>query len=305
MYDLIIIGGGISAFGAAIYAGRFHMKTLILGENFGGTLLLTDEIENYPGYKKLTGQELFDKVKDHAMQYDIETSERKVEKIEKKDDHYQVDTVEEKYETHTVLIATGSEWKKLGVPGEKEFTGNGVHYCALCDGYAYQDKTIAIVGGSDSAAKEAILLTQYGKKVYIIYRREKIRAEPINLKRVEENDKIEIINNTNVVEIKGDKVVNKIILDKEYNGSKEFDVDGVFINIGHVPNSQLVKDIGVELNDKGEIKIDRHGATNVYGVFAAGDTTDNKFKQAISGVAEGVAAVYSAYNCCKKDRMKH
>jgi len=304
MYDIIIVGAGITAYGAAIYAGRFHMKTLVIGENIGGTLLLTDEIENYPGFVKLTGQELFDKVKNHAMEYDIETAEEKVQKIEKAEKGFIVKTVDKSYETKTLLLATGSEWRKLNVPGETEFTGNGVHYCALCDGYAYQDKEIAIVGGSDSAAKEAILLTQYATKVYILYRGEKIRAEPINYKRVIDNPKIEIIYKTNVTEIKGDKTVNKLILDNEYKGSKEFAVDGVFINIGHIPNSQLVNDIGVELNEKNEIKIDRASATNVYGVFAAGDTTDNSFKQAITGVAEGVAAIYSAYHCCTQEEVK-
>jgi len=304
MYDLIIIGGGIVTFGAALYAGRFHMKTLVLSENPGGTVVLTNEIENYPGFEKIGGQELFDKVRNHAVKYGIEVSEEKVERVDKKDGHFLVETVEKAYDAKTVLIATGSEWKKLGVPGEKEFKGNGVHYCALCDGYAYNQKTIAVVGGSDSAATEAVMLTQYAQKVYIIYRKEKVRAEPINLKRVEENDKIEIINNTMVMEIKGEKDVKSVILDREYKGSKELPLDGVFINIGHVPVSTMFKGLGLELTPKGEIKVDRYGMTNVQGIFAAGDVTDSKFKQIITGVAQGVAAVYSAYHCCKGETIK-
>jgi len=295
MYDLIIVGGGIVGFGAAIYAGRFHMKTLILSEISGGTLILTDHIENYPGFKKISGQDLFDKVKAHAEDYDVEAKEEKVEKIEKTKDGFSVRTLDKEYLVKTILLATGTEWRKLGVPGEKEFTGNGVHYCALCDGYIYHDKVIAVVGGSDSAAKEALLLSEYAKKVYIIYRKEKIRAEPINSKRVADNPKIEIINHTNVVKILGDKVVNKVIQDKEYKGKKELALDGLFIDIGHIPISQLVEGLGVKVNDKKEIVVNRDAETSVPGVYAAGDVTDQKFKQAITGVAEGVSAVYSAY----------
>lgn len=304
MYDLIIVGGGVSAFGAAVYAGRFHMKTLIIGENFGGTLLMTDDIENYPGFEKITGMDLFENVKKHALSYGVEAKEQKVEKVEKIEEHFKVSTVEHEYETKTLLLATGSEWKKLGIPGEQQFTGNGVHYCALCDGYAYQDKVVAIVGGSDSAAKEAIMLTQYAKKVYIVYRGDRLKAEPINIKRVEENEKIEVLYDSNFTEILGDKVVNKGILDREYNGTHEFPVDGIFINIGHVPMTKLISGMGVEMTEKGEIKIDRYSKTNIYGLFAAGDCTDFRFKQAITGVAQGVAAVYAAYQCCTQKKIK-
>jgi len=304
MYDLLIVGGGIVAYASAVYAGRLHMKTLIVGENTGGTIILTDEVDNYPGIPDVSGIELFDRVKGHAMKYGIEAQDGKVEQIYKNEDHFLVKTVDKEYEAKTVLIATGSDWKKLGVPGEKKFTGNGVHYCALCDGYAYQDKVIAVVGGSDSATKEAIMLTQYAKKVYVIYRGDKLKAEPINRQRACNNEKIKVLYETNIKEILGDKVVNKVILDREIDGSNELALDGVFINIGHVPMAQLVKDLGVDLTEKGEIKIDRWGMTNVQGLFAAGDVTDNKFKQAITGVGEGVGAVHSAYQCCKGEKIK-
>jgi len=299
MYDLIIIGGGITAFAAAIYAGRFHMKTLVLGESFGGTIILTDSVENYPGFKNIPGQELFDKVKEHALEYDVETKEDKASRIEKKEDHFLVRNASSEYEAKNVLLATGTEWRKLGVPGEQRLTGNGVHYCALCDGYIYNDKTVAVIGGSDSAAKEALLLTEYAKKVYIIYRKEKIRAEPINVKRVEENPKIEVITNANVLEIKGDDVVTSVMLDKECYGSKELALDGLFIDIGHIPMIQLVEGLGVELNEKNEVKVDRDGRTNVEGIYAAGDVTDHAFKQAITGVAQGVSTVNAIYQKSK------
>jgi len=186
------------------------------------------------------------------------------------------------------------------ITGEKEFTGNGVHYCALCDGYIYNDKTVAVVGGSDSAAKEALLLSEYAKKVYIIYRRENIRAEPINAERVKKNEKIEVITNANVLEIHGDKVVNKVLLDRECFGSKELALDGLFIDIGHIPMTQLVEGLGVKLNKKDEVVIDRNGKSSCDGIYAAGDVTDHIFKQAITGVAEGVSAVFSIYEMLQR-----
>ncbi len=296
MYDVIIIGGGISALGAAIYCGRFQLKTLVIAEKLGGTIILTNDISNYPGFKKITGMELFDKIKEHATDYNIEIIEEKVEKVGKHTNCFHISTKEKTYKTKTIIFATGTEWRKLNVPGEKEFENKGVHYCALCDGPIYKDKIIGIVGGSDSAAKEALLLAEYGKKVYIIYRKEKIRAEPINLKKVEQNKKIEIINNTNIKEIKGDKSLNSVILDKPYKGSTQFKLDALFIEIGHIPISNLAKQIGVKTNQKGEIITDKEtSSTNIKGVYACGDVADNKFKQAITGVAEGVIAAYNVY----------
>ena len=303
MYDLIIIGGGVAAFGAAIYAGRFQMKTAMIGETIGGTIILTNDIANYPGFKQITGIDLADKLQDHVKDYDVGIIEKKVTKVEKcKEGCFKVFTSDNYFHTKTVIFATGTEWRKLNVPGEKEFTGKGIHYCALCDGAFYKDKIIGIVGGSDSAAKEALLLTEYGKKVYIFYRKDKIRAEPINLKKVMENKKIEIINNTNVKQIKGNKFIKSIILDKPYKGSKEFKLDALFIEIGHLPLSNLAKEIGVKLNEKNEIVIDREAKTNVKGIFACGDVVDTNFKQAITGVAEGVTASYSAYNYINENK---
>jgi thioredoxin reductase (NADPH) len=169
-----------------------------------------------------------------------------------------------------------------------------VSYCAVCDGAFFKDKTIAVVGGSDSAAKEALYLTEHAAKVYIIYRREKIRAEPINTERVGQNDKIEIIPNTNILEIKGDKFVTHAVLDNDYNGSRELRLDGVFIEIGYEPQSELAEQLGVKL-ENGEIKVGCESETNVPGVYAAGDVTAGSFKQAITAAAQGVTAAKSAY----------
>jgi thioredoxin reductase (NADPH) len=302
LYDLIIIGAGGTGFAAAMYAGRFNLKTLVIGESIGGTIILTDVVENYPGFKRLTGLELANNIREHAMEYpSVKLEADRVEDVSKTPRGFEVTTLEKKkFEGKTLLFATGTEWKKLGVPGEKEFSNRGVHYCALCDGAFYKDKVLGVVGGSDSAAKEALLLTQWASKVYIIYRGDKIHPEPINDERVKENKKIIVIPHTNVLEIKGEKKLTHVVLDKAYEGSTDFKIDGLFVEIGHNPLSQLAAKIGVAVDEKKEIIIDRESATNVPGVFAAGDVTNTSFKQAITGVAEGVHAAYSAYECLQK-----
>ncbi len=301
-YDTVIVGGGVSGLGAAIYAGRLTMKTAVIAEQMGGTIILTNDISNYPGFKQIDGMGLANKIKEHAKEYNVEMIDKKVTKIEKCGDGcFKVFTKDDFLHTKTVIFATGTKWRKLNVPGEKEFSGNGVHYCGLCDGVMYKDKIIGIAGGGDSAAKEALLLAEYGKKVYLIFRKDKIRAEPINFRKIMENKKIELIPNTNVVEIKGGKSVNGVVFDKAYKDSKEFELDALFIDIGHIPLSNLAKEIGVEINEKGEVKIDRESKTNLEGFFAAGDVADNVFKQAITGVAEGVIAAHSVYEHINKE----
>jgi len=295
MYDLVIIGGGVAAFSAALYAGRFQLKTLLIGERLGGTTLETDDIYNYPGFKKISGMDLFNKIKDHAGEYEIEILEGRAESLATLDDHFTISVKDRTLQARTAIFATGAKVRRLNVPGEDEFAGRGVHYCALCDGILYKDKVIGVVGGSDSAAKEALLLAEYASRVYIIYRREKIRAEPINARRVAENEKIEIINNTNISEIKGEMFVDTAILDRPCKGSKELKVDALFIQVGQIPNSDLAEAAGAQTNEKGEIVIDRDSKTSVPGLFACGDVVDNKFKQVITSAAQGVVAAYSAY----------
>ncbi|MFW9920344.1 MAG: NAD(P)/FAD-dependent oxidoreductase, partial [Candidatus Thorarchaeota archaeon] len=195
----------------------------------------------------------------------------------------------------SILFATGMKERELEVPGHDELRNKGVSYCALCDAPLFKDKVVAVVGGSDSAAKEALLLAKYCSKVYIIYRREKIRPEPINARRIEKEAKIEIISQTNVTEVIGTDRVTAVKLDRPHNGSDTLSLDGIFVAIGGIPHSELAKKLGVKLNEKGEIMIDRSSRTNVDGIFAAGDVVDSEFKQAITGVGEGVNAAYQAY----------
>ena len=300
-YDLIVLGGGPTAIGCAIYAARFALNVLIVGKTFGGLIATTHLVENYPGIASTSGQGLMDMFKEHMNSLNIPYISDEIRSIEKADDHFILHSFFQKFKVYTVCIATGSERKKLGIPGEEEFAGRGVSYCATCDGPFYKDKVVIVVGGSDSAAKEALFLSQNVKKVYIVYRGEEIRAEPINKKRVYENDKIEIIYNTNIVEIKGDTSVKSVIFD---NG-KEFDINGVFIEVGSIPNSDLAKRISVKINEKDEIMINRKSETNISGIFAAGDVADAPFKQAITGVAEGVIAAFSAFDYVKEMNIEY
>ncbi len=297
LYDIIVIGSGCAGLSGAMYAGRMGLKTLVLGEMRGGTITLTHIVENYPGFISLTGMELADKLEAHARSYpNVEIKDGKVGKIlRSKDGTFEVESDSGKYKATTILYATGTEWKKLGAKGEKEFANKGVHYCALCDGGFYKGKTVAVIGGADSAIKDALLLTQFASKVYIIYRGGKVRCEPANHEAVSKNPKVEIIYNTNVTEIYGEKKATGVLLDKPHNGSDKLPIDAVFVAIGHTPLSQLAARAGVETDAKGYVKISRNSETSVPGIFAAGDVTDTRFKQAIVGVGEAVSAAYSAY----------
>jgi len=296
IYDIIVLGGGPTAIGCAIYAARFALDVLVIGKVFGGLIATTHIVENYPGITSTSGQGLMEMFKEHMNSLRIPYISDEIRSVEKVNEHFILHSFFQKFKAKSVVFATGSERKKLGIPGEEEFTGRGVSYCATCDGPFYRDKEVCVIGGSDSAAKEALFLSQNVNKVYIIYRGEEIRAEPINKKRVEDNEKIEIIYKTNIAEIKGDNKVKSVIFD---NG-KEFEIDGVFIEVGSNPNSDLAKKIGIKTNEKDEIIINRKSETNIPGIFAAGDVADAPFKQAITGVAEGVIAAYSAFDYIKE-----
>ncbi|MBA7519458.1 Thioredoxin reductase [subsurface metagenome] len=312
-YDFVILGAGGSGLAGAMYAARLGLKTLVLASShgtelpIGGVITTTNLVENYPGFAKLTGLELAKKLETHAKDYELVTiKQEKATNVKKTKQDFIITTTKAEYFGKTILFATGTKLRKLpeSVKGSREFENKGVSYCALCDGLLFKNKIVGVVGGSDSAAKDALLLSEHAKKVYIIYRKEQIHPEPINLKRIENNKKIEIINNTNITEIKGDGVVKNIILDKPYKNSKELEVDGVFISIGHIALSDLAKTLGVKLNNKQEIIINhKTSETNIKGVFAAGDVTDKHFKQLITGVADGCTAAYSAYEFVSEGKI--
>lgn len=314
-YDFIILGAGVTGLAAGMYGGRLGLKTLVLGAShgsempIGGVITTTNIVENYPGFIRLSGDELAEKIKAHALDYKelVTIKEEKADDVVKKKDSFVVKTVNGEYSGKTILFATGTKWRKLpeSVKGSREFENRGINFCALCDSPLYKNKVVCLIGGSDSAAKDALVLAEHAKRVYIIYRGEQIRPEPINMQRVNANKKIEIINKANVVEIKGEQFVKSVVLDREYNGSRELKLDGVFIAIGHIALSDLAKKIGVQLNEKGEIIINhKTSETNIPGVYAAGDVADKPFKQAITGVAEGCTAAYSAFEFITEGEVK-
>ena len=296
LYDFLIIGGGPAGQAAAIYASRFKLKTAIISDRLGGVITNAHVVENYPGFFNGTGDDLMKVFKKQIDYYKVPIIESKVVNVSKNKEGFVVKTVNDELFAKTVLIATGSSWRKLDVKGAKMFEGKGVSYCALCDAPLFKDKIVGVVGGSDSAAKEALLLTKYAKKVYIIYRGETIRSEPINTERVNKNEKIEIITKTNVVEVKGKGSVEEVVLDI----GKTLKLNGLFIEIGSVPNSFLLKDLKVKLDEKGQIIVDDSMQTSVKGLFAAGDVTINPFKQVITATYQGSKAANSAYQYLKK-----
>lgn len=311
-YDLIIVGAGGSGLAGGMYAARLGLKTLILGKTsgselpVGGVITTTDVVENYPGFKSISGFELAQNLEKHARAYDLVTIKtEEVLDVNKKGNDFMVKTKKGEYSSKTILFATGTKWRKLDVPGGIELENKGVNYCALCDAPLYKNKIVSVVGGSDSAGKDALVLAKHAKKVYIIYRGEKIHPEPANLNKIESSENIEIINNANVTKVLGDEKVEGVILDREFNGNKEIRLDAVFVAIGHEILSDLACKIGVELNAHKEIIINHKTCeTNVSGVFAAGDVTDKQFKQLITGVADACTAAYSAYEYLGKEKVE-
>ncbi len=297
IYDTIIVGGGVTGFASAMYAARLGLKVMVIAESLGGTIALANAVENYPGFINITGFELAEKIRNHAMEYPIDLEEDRVVHIKRDENSLFVLTTMDRKTIHskTIIFATGTKLKELNVPGEKKFLNRGVHYCALCDGGFYKGLNVAVIGGADSACMDALLLTQYAAKVYIIYRKDRLRPEPVTYNRIVKHPKIEIIYKTNVKEIHGDTKIDYLQLDNFHNGSDKLKIDGVFIAIGHTVLSDLAKELSVELNDKNEVVTDKNAQTNIPGFFAAGDVTNGMFKQVITGVGEGVHAAYSSY----------
>lgn len=305
MYDFIIIGGGCSGLSAAMYGTRLGLKTLTFAELPGGLITTTHLVENWPGVISTTGPDLAMALYEHAVAAGAEIKNEIVSKVEnlgEKDGFpcYRVTTSTGTYDAKTILFATGTKHRRLGCKGEDEFENRGVSFCALCDGAFFKNKIVCVVGGGDSAAKEALFLSEHASKVYIIVRKDVLRAEPINAKRIEQNEKVEVLFNTEIEEILGDKSVTSLKL-KEGKGKhsgETIPMEGVFMAIGHDAQTALAKELGVALNDHQEIIINRRTETNLKGVFGAGDCTDTEFKQAITGSGEAVTSSYYAFHVC-------
>ena len=299
VYDLIIIGSGAAGLSAAIYAARYRLNTLVIGEQFGGETALAGKIENYPGFKAVDGFELMNVIKEQASALQVQIVESKVIALTRSEHCFELTTDKnEVYQAHEIILAQGAERRRLGLPNEKELTGHGISYCVTCDGPLYRNKTIALVGSGDAAVKGLNLAAEYVEKIYLIVRGKEIKADPINYERMQAlGEKVTVLYETEVTEAMGKKQLEKIILSKPYNGLSELTVDGLFVEIGAVPNVELAKQLGVELDEKGYIKVDTMMRTNIDGVFSAGDATNHfgGFKQDITAAATGAVAATSAY----------
>lgn len=301
IYDLIVIGGGPAGLSAAMYARRYNLRTLVIAKDYG---LAADapNIENYPGFISISGGDLVRKFMEHAEYYGAEIEMDEVIDIWIKDKIFEV-IASDTYKAKSIILAMGTKRKTLDIPGEAEFRGRGVSYCATCDAPLFRNRVVAVIGGSDAACVSSLHLSEFASKVYQVYRRDKLRGEPINVKRVLENEKIEVIYNAVPVEILGDMRVKGVKIRFQNGEEKILDVDGVFIEIGSIPNSQLAKKLGVEVDEEGYIKVDAGMRTNIPGVFAAGDITtgSEKFEQIVTAVAEGALAARSVYSYVRRN----
>jgi len=302
-YDVAIIGGGPAGLSAAIYAGRFLLKTIVLAEEVGGQLNLTDWIDDYPGFRRVRASQLVRNFKMHAEMFNAEIVEMvRVERFYRTESgEYRIlGTRGLDIYAKTIIMAVGSKRRKLGVPGEREFANKGVSYCSVCDAPLFDGKdAVAVVGGGDAAFEGAILLSGYVKKVYLIHRRDQFRAKPFFVEEAKSRPNIEFVLNSVVDEIKGDTAVRSVVVRNKITGEKrEIPVDGVFIEIGFEPPKEWFQSLGLETDTTGYIKVDEWMRTNLPGVFAAGDCTTMwlGFRQVITAAAMGAVAAYSAYD---------
>lgn len=294
VYDVVIIGGGPAGLTAGIYVKRAMLNALILEKTgIGGQIIVTDLVENYPGFLEISGADLARKFEEHAQKFGLETrSMAEVKGIEDRGKIKIVKTTAGDIETKAVIIASGTTPKKLGAKGELEFTGRGVSYCATCDGFFFRDKVVIVVGGGDSAVTEAIFLTKMAKNVIIVHRRDKLRAEKINQEHAFKNPKISFVWDSVVEEIAGGKVVEKvIIMNVKTNVMSEIKTDGVFIYVGLIPNTGFAN---VKKDDRGFIIADGRMETSVKGIFAAGDCRVTPLRQIATAVGDGAIAAVSA-----------
>lgn len=301
MYDLIIIGAGPAGLTAAIYASRYRINHLVLGTPAASALWQAHLIENWPGQKSISGKDLVQLFAEQAQGLGSEMREESVQKLMNTGEVFSVVTDRGTYETKSVLIASGAKERKLDIPGEEEFIGRGVSYCATCDGAFFKNKVVAVIGGGNSATLAALMLAEHSAQVYLINKNPEFAAEPIRMEKVAAEAKITVMTNTRIRAIAGDQKVEKIQVEQD-GVLKEIATDGVFVEIGSVPNSVLFQDLGLTLNEKGAMVVDAGGATNVPGVFAAGDITtgSNGVRQILSAAAEGMLAATSAYQYIKQ-----
>ena len=302
-WDLIIVGAGSAGLSAGIYAVRSGLKTLILDEKFaGGTISDASKVVNYPGFVEISGSELAEKMTSHAKTvgatiHDIEP----VSELDLAGELKVVRTASAEYQTRAVIYSTGSHYKELGVKGESEFKGKGVSYCGVCDGPFFKGKKVLVVGGGNTACITTLYLSGLASQVYVVHRREAFRAEESLVSDISSKSNVSIMWNTEVQEIKGDKQVKMVtLIDNVTKKTKDLEVDAVFVQIGEAPNSQIASSSGIEIDQHGYVKVNARQETNLPGVFAAGDVTDQPIKQVGTAVGQGITAALEAYSFIRR-----
>lgn len=295
MYDTIIIGTGPAGFTAGIYAARREMKTLIIGKEMGGQLIWASEIENYPGFKSINSFDLISRMSEQVKSLGVEIKSDEVKKMEKKDDKFILHTNRDIYEARTVILALGLSPRRLAIPGEEKLTGKGVSYCANCDGPFYKNKTVAVVGGGNSALDAAEILSKIAKKVYLIHRRDEFRGFEVLVGEIRARKNIEFVLNGEPKEIIGENKLEKIkVFNNKTREEKEIAVDGLFVEIGRIANTDLAAGLA-KRNERDEIIVDEKCMTSCPGMFAAGDVTPVEFKQITIACGQGAIAALAAY----------
>lgn len=298
-HDLVILGAGPAGLSAAIYASRYKMDFVLLGKSPGGNMCESYNVENYPGLEDvIPGHDLADKMIAQLERFGHRTKMEEIQSITKSSSGFKLVGLNTEYQCKTLLLATGMERNRLNIPGEAEFEGRGVAYCATCDGFFYKEKTVAVIGGGDSAVTAALYLADICEKVYLIARASELRAQPAHQERARENKKIEIMMNTKLKEIVGHDKVEKVVLD---NGT-ELNLDGVFIECGQVPQTILFKTLNLKTDSNGVIIVKNNQRTSARRVWAAGDITTNSngLRQIITAASEGAVAVVDIFTELKK-----
>jgi thioredoxin reductase (NADPH) len=302
-WELIIIGAGAGGLAAGIYGARSGLKTLVIDEKIaGGTAADAPIVENYPGFSQISGGELAQKMALHCKKTGATINEiETVTALDLTGEKKIVKTSRAEYEAKAVIIATGSHYREIGVKGEKEFRGKGVSYCGVCDGPFFKGKRVLVIGGGNSAATTTLYLSGIAAEVLMVHRRNSFRAENALVKDIASKPNVKVSWNTEVKEIKGDKLVTKVVLfDNKAQTTRHLAVDAVFVQIGEAPNSQLARDAGLEVNEHGYIKADVFQRTSVAGVYAAGDVTSHPVKQVGTAVGQGITAALEAYSYIRR-----
>jgi thioredoxin reductase (NADPH) len=299
-HDLIIIGTGPGGYSAAIYGARYQMDVLLIGGVPGGIAGTAHDIRNYPGFPQISGMDLSMKMMEQAKELEVPIIQDIVTELKKTDEGFLVKTKDKEFLGKKLILATGTERRKLGLNREDELVGRGISYCATCDAGFYKDKVVGVVGGGDAALTAALLIAKFATKVYIIHRKEKFtKAEVSWVHEAENNEKIEFVFNSEVSELIGENKLEKVKL----KDGKEIELDGLFIEIGGSPNTELLEELEIEL-ENGSVKVDNAQRTNVPGVFAAGDLTNRPFKQIVCAAGDGATALSTAFKELEKEKNK-